>query len=336
MIEFIFTLDYEIYGNGQGNLKECIICPAEGLLGLFNKFGYRLVIFPEVLELEKIMEYKTDPDISRIGSQLRKIHKEGHEIGLHVHSWWARAYYQNNRWQFDLGESNLCSLTGQRIQEILGHGLCFLRNILNDGSYQPVSFRNGLWTMQPTRNMAIVLNRFNLRLDSTVFKGGLIKKYGVDYRPSLKNGYYWKFLDDVNRHQDDGVLLEIPIYTELVPFWKMFSRFLTKTSIRSDQNDSQKWGKEIRNSWSRAKDYMRLWYPRKLDFCFMSSKEIISLFRKILELDKKTKELYKPIVLVGHTKNLLDLKKVEIILRFIKESGIEITTFKRALDRIFL
>ncbi len=334
MIEFIFTLDYEIFGNGQGNLNDCIICPAEGLLDLFNNFGYPLVIFPEVLELEKIMEYKTDPDIHRVGAQLTKFHKAGHEIGLHVHSWWARAYHENNGWQFDLGESNLCSLTAQRIQEILKQGLGFLRMILNDGSYQPVSFRNGLWAMQPTGKMALVLNRLNLRLDSTVFKGGLIKKYGVDYRPSLKNGYFWKFLDDVNRHQDDGVLLEIPIYTELVPFWKMFPRFLKKSHPRSDQNDSPRWGEEIRKGWSRAKDYMRLWYPRKLDYCFMSSKEIISLFRKIIEFDKKTEDLYKPIVLVGHTKNLIDLKKVEIILRFIKEIGIEITTFRRALNRI--
>ena len=35
MIECIFTIDYEIYGNGQGSLKELVYDPMERLLAIF-------------------------------------------------------------------------------------------------------------------------------------------------------------------------------------------------------------------------------------------------------------------------------------------------------------
>ena len=36
MIESIFTIDYEIYGNGEGSLKEHVYEPAEKLMAVFR------------------------------------------------------------------------------------------------------------------------------------------------------------------------------------------------------------------------------------------------------------------------------------------------------------
>ena len=37
MIECIFTIDYEIYGNGEGSLKELVYEPAEKLMAIFRE-----------------------------------------------------------------------------------------------------------------------------------------------------------------------------------------------------------------------------------------------------------------------------------------------------------
>ena len=54
MIEFVFTIDYEIYGNGTGLLKDLVYEPAKRLRELFRTWNVRFVAFVEVAELEKI------------------------------------------------------------------------------------------------------------------------------------------------------------------------------------------------------------------------------------------------------------------------------------------
>jgi len=54
MIECIFTLDYEIYGNGTGALGDLVYGPTERLRDIFRKWNAQFVAFVEVAEFEKI------------------------------------------------------------------------------------------------------------------------------------------------------------------------------------------------------------------------------------------------------------------------------------------
>jgi peptidoglycan/xylan/chitin deacetylase (PgdA/CDA1 family) len=334
MLELIFTLDYELYGDGSGNLKDCLIKPTNRLLDVFNRFGYPLVIFPEVLELEEIDEFKVDNSISEVKQQLRTIFAQGHEIGLHVHSWWAASKFISYGWQLNYEEANLCRLPRSRIEEILNQGLNYLRNLLDDPYFQPVAFRNGFWIMQPTREMALVLNKMKIKIDSTLFKGGKIRKYGIDYCPSLNNGYYWKFLDDVNLPQYDGVVWEIPIFTEMVPVWRMFRRLIKNYKNQTYQKTEDYKDRSAKKKMRPIADYFRIRYPRKIDYCFLDSREIIGIIKKLIMIDQKNRDEYKPIVLIGHSKNLVFLERVEAILEFVKQNDLKIVTFKEALKKI--
>jgi len=71
MIEVIFTLDYEIYGDATGSLRELILEPAESLMNLFEKWHYPLVVFVEVAELERIYQEKSDRDVEAVLIRLR-------------------------------------------------------------------------------------------------------------------------------------------------------------------------------------------------------------------------------------------------------------------------
>ena len=52
MIECIFTIDYEIYGNGEGSLQELVYEPAQRLMVVFEEWDARFVNFVEVAELD--------------------------------------------------------------------------------------------------------------------------------------------------------------------------------------------------------------------------------------------------------------------------------------------
>ena len=70
MIECIFTIDYEIYGNGQGSLRDLIHSPAASLVDVFNKWNSKFVAFVEVAELERIEEAGTDKAIADVNEML--------------------------------------------------------------------------------------------------------------------------------------------------------------------------------------------------------------------------------------------------------------------------
>jgi len=95
IIELIFTVDYEIYGNGQGSLRDLVYEPAESLKLLFKKHNAPLVIFVEAAELEMIEAEGTDQAIDLVKQQLTNFYKGGVELGLHLHPQWYNAKYED-------------------------------------------------------------------------------------------------------------------------------------------------------------------------------------------------------------------------------------------------
>ncbi|HTZ56702.1 MAG TPA: hypothetical protein VMB49_01330, partial [Acidobacteriaceae bacterium] len=261
MIECVFTLDYEIYGDGSGSLKESVYEPAAHLARLFGKRNARFVNFVEVAELEKIDAHATDPYIGLVKRQVKQFHEDGFETGLHLHPQWSNARYRDGRWQLDLSEYNLCTLSRGRIVEIVSQAIAYLRCLLEQPDFVPFSFRAGNWLFQPTQTAASVLREHGIKVDSSVFKGGVQRTHGLDYRRALQNGYFWLFDADVNQPAADGSWMEVPIYAEMVPPWKMATGkrmgFGGYGSVRSS----------ARHKLERMLDFVRFRYPLKLDFC---------------------------------------------------------------------
>lgn len=269
MIDFIFTLDYEIYGNGEGSLRHLVHDPAAKLTALFRKRNARFVLFVEAAELERIEQEHSDTFIHKVRRQIRELHQQGFEIGLHLHPQWYNARYENRRWQLDYEEYNLCTLPRERVAHIMDRSLRHVRDILGEPGFTPLSFRAGNWLLQPSETTAAVLVEKGIRIESSVFKGGLQRIYGLDYRPALKNGYYWPFQNDVNTREPAGALIEIPTYTVMAPFWTMLSAKRVALQRKS--------GVSLGNGTRRLTklfDYLRFRYPLKLDFCRLTSDQL--------------------------------------------------------------
>ena len=323
MIECVFTLDYEIYGNGEGSLKELVYEPAERLMPIFRKHNARFVPFVEVAELEMIETGGTDQAIDLVKRQIQEFHRDGFELGLHLHPQWYNGRYENGKWVLDNTEYNLCTLPKERISQIVDRAIAYLRNVLGAPDFKPFSFRAGNWLLQPTNTISRVLSERGIKVDSSVFKGGVRHSYNLDYRPALKNGYYWFFGDDVNVNTLGGSLLEAPIYTEMVPLWRILNgkRISLEANAASRQN--------MQSKVNRLRDLLRLFHPMKLDFCRMNSGEIRAAIEKIIQRDLTDPHSYKPIVFIGHTKELTDLETVDSVLSFLKRENIAISTFDK-------
>lgn len=329
MIECIFTIDYEIYGNGDGSLKELVYEPAERLAAIFHKWNARFVLFIEVAELEMIETKGTDEAINLVKQQIRTFNKEGFEIGLHIHPQWYNASYENGKWLLYYNEYNLCNLPRERISQIIRRSITYLRDVLDMSDFTPLSFRAGNWLFQPATDVASVIAEHGIKVDSSVFKGGVQRKHRLDYRRALKNGYYWRFNNDINIHDSIGVLIEIPTYTVMVPFWKM----LTSKRIDLQRKCHSSSPRGSRARLTRLLDYCRPWYPLKFDFCRMTVDELISMIDRVIDKDRESPAVYKPLVLIGHTKDLLDFHVVESFLSYLKKRNIAVVTFGGVLKK---
>lgn len=322
MIELIFTVDYEIYGDGSGALQDLVYEPAERLRRIFKKANARLVNFVEVAELERIDEQGTDRALDRVKRQIREMQQEGFEIALHLHPQWYNATYERQKWVLDRSEYNLCTLPRPRVAEIVQRALTYMRHAVGSSEFTPLSFRAGNWLFQPTGTAASVLAEHEIRIDSSVFKGGLQHNYGLDYRPASKNGYYWRFSSDVNQADPNGSWLEIPIHAEMVPFWRMVSSKRISSGNAYGMAGQSKHGKV-----NRTLDFLRFRYPRKLDFCRMTLAEMVSSVKRVLHKDAQDPESYRPLVAIGHTKDVINDNELDAFLSFLNDNHIRISTF---------
>lgn len=331
MIECIFTIDYEIYGNGEGSLRELVYEPAERLMTTFRKWKARFVLFVEVAELEMIEAKGMDPAIDLVKHQLRDFYREGFELGLHLHPQWYNARYEYGRWSLDYSEYNLCTLPRERIIQIVDCSIAYFRKVLGVADFTPLSFRAGNWLFQPTRTAAEVLVERGIKVDSSVFKGGLQHQHKLDYRHAVGNGYFWKFQDDVNTPDSNGALLEIPIYTRMVPFWKMLTT--KRVGLERKGSSAAQTGKK---RLYRLMDFLRFRYPLKFDFCRMTIEELTRMVDTVIKEDQQNPTSFRPIVAIGHTKDLVDFRTVESFLSYLEQKKIAVSTFENVYEKIMV
>lgn len=319
MIQCILTIDYEIFGNGTGSLRELVHRPAEQLKRLLEEWKAPLVVFAEAAEFEMIERQRSDDAVEDVKRQLREFHDSGHEIALHLHPQWYNARFERGSWQLDYSEYNLCTLPRSRIESFVDRSLSYLRGVLGDGTFTPTSFRAGNWLFQPTRTAASVLAEKGIQIDSSVFKGGRQREHGLDYRPSVRNSFYWRISDDANVADPAGILLEVPTYTERVPFWRMATG--KRLGLQRQATSARR---SPRQRFHRCLDILRPFYPLKLDFCRMTLSELTGMVRRVMDLDAQSRGSLKPLVAIGHTKDLYDLDTIRGFLRFLHENEVEI------------
>ena len=79
---------------------------------------------------------------------------------------------------------------------------------------------------------------------------------------------------------------------------------------------------------------MRFRYPRKFDFCRMTLDELKTMLGRVIRQDEKEPEVYRPLVAIGHTKDLTDPGTVDGLLAFLKAQQISVATFEGIYPKV--
>jgi hypothetical protein len=223
MVNVIFTLDYEIHGNGEGCAYKLMVQPTARLLRLFDQYDAKLTIMADVAEILKFKEYaaahREDAYYYQdIVTQLRGAVRGGHDVQLHLHSSYFNAHHDGGRWVQDWSEYNFAGLDPHRMDQMIRLGKDFLESVIRPvaPAYRCGVFRAAHWSVNPSRNVVRALLKNQILLETSVFKFG--RREGLvnfDYTDAASDMLPWRADENaIWRRDARGSLWEVPIYSE--------------------------------------------------------------------------------------------------------------------------
>ena len=227
-----FTLDYEIHGNGDGNPIDLMVEPTYRLMDMLEQYNQRLTIMADVAEILCFKRYwqqtgKDDFHVQEVEQQLCDAIRRGHDVQLHVHSSYFKAAWNGEHFDQCIEEYNMAALSYERITEMVSQSVKYLENLLQpiQSDYKVWLFRAANWSMMPTPTLYQVLVEHGITHDTSVYKGGCQGgNVCYDYRHAYDNLLTYRASSkDINLQDPAGDLWEMPIYTEMRPFWDFIS-----------------------------------------------------------------------------------------------------------------
>ena len=324
----IWTLDYEIHGNGDGNPMELMIEPTNRLMNLLEKYHQRLTIMADVAEILCFKRYLVetghdDYHVAEIEEQLRDAICRGHEVQLHIHSSYFRAVHNGHSFDQCIEEYNMAALPIERIDEMVSECVTYLENLLRPikKDYKVWLFRAANWSMMPTENLYKVLVWHGITHDTSVYKSGCQGgNVCYDYRDAYDTLFaYPASMRNINERDEKGELIELPIYTEMRPFWdfvtpmRVFRMIRAKFHKHKKSQEPRAESLELKanadkNDRSKLtlKSFFRL-SPLKMDFNQVNARGLKRMMKNVIRRveSQEARDESVNVVLIGHAKTFV-------------------------------
>jgi hypothetical protein len=326
MFHLVITCDYELPAGGRGDVLRHMIEPTAKLLEVCEQHAAKLTIMIEIGELwaferPENVQFKEhlgyDP-VPLIRQQLREAIQRGHDVQLHLHPHWIHAQWQGSCWGLDYPHYQLTDFASNEMVALLRRGKEDLETMLQPccADYKCVGFRAGQWNTQPSHPYLAALRDAGLRSDTSVFKGGYRADGAAafDYRRAFSNVLAWNArADDINQPTEEPTVLEVPIASESVRYFRMLTPrrlWLSRRFLREDREISEAILKAKgaqtppRRPTSKLGQFLGQ-YPRKLDFCKLTAREMQSSVGRLIDQCRDyPRTLPIPVVMIGHSKEM--------------------------------
>jgi hypothetical protein len=189
-IYLALTHDWELRGDGSGDIEQIQFAPLRRLLEIYAQFGARTTFLPDLMQQMRFRQLESKhPELKALADNwdehVRTAFRQGHDIQLHLHPQWLRADYKNGEWQPN-GDWSLLNYDRDVIQEMLAGGQQYLEDLLQpiDPSYRCIAFRAGALAAAPSDHLFKLLSELGIELDVSV-AGGVFadsETLQIDYR----------------------------------------------------------------------------------------------------------------------------------------------------------
>ncbi len=333
------TVDYEIFGDGSGSVKPCMIDSSNAMMDLAEEFGASILFYAEVNEY---WAFKTHPkyqsDAAIMEAQMKDMIKRGHDVQLHLHPQWIDAQYDDqagwklnyNYWRLPFVPNGLGTVEDQRsLLGLFTKGKKTLEHIIRsvDAEYSCNAFRAGAWCIQPEETILQAMQQVGFKKDSTLAPGAYMNN-GLtyfDFRGHESTFQPFPIRDNLQKRDNKGQLIEYPIWTTNMGILQN-TYFLFLSILKNlDNNAPNCYGQSAAKSIAiRSSKWKKLWQLvrpqyKMLDFCGKKTAgELIYITQRAISKVKKTPgdDSY-PLISIGHPKNFSNPKEIRKWLTWI-------------------
>ena len=190
MIHLALTHDWELRGDGSGDIEEIQFAPMRRLIGIYKKFGVRTTFLPDAMQQvrfrslqEKHENLRRDAD--RWDEHAREAYAGGHDIQLHLHSQWSDARYGDGKWELK-GEWSLLKYDRDRAARMIAESKRYLEELLSpiDHTYRCIAFRASALALAPSPHLLATLAALGIEIDVSIAAGFYLdnETLQLDYR----------------------------------------------------------------------------------------------------------------------------------------------------------
>jgi len=340
----ILTVDYEVFGNGQGCLKHFVVKPASRLLRLAEQFDAPVTLFVEVAELIAMERELGQEAVRDVRAQLKGAVIAGHDVQLHLHPQWDGATRRDDgNWDLDFDRWRIGDLPEGDIDQLISTGKGWLDDVAfaNVPERSCMAFRAGSWCIQPSNAVVRSLSRHGFTVESTVVPGMRRASKGEwsDFR-SAPDLPFWRVDGDVCEARASG-LWEVPIVSARVGRLQQLA-----AEYQARNTGNSRFAPNCRGSYSirpagtldRVDANFRKLLDlglAKLDFSTMPTQTLVAITtdwtRRFSDPERPT-----PIVAIAHTKNWTDrsMSHLTDYLAWARDTGIQFSTYSQWLSQL--
>jgi hypothetical protein len=341
-MNLVLTLDYELYGDGSGDVFQHMINPTNRILSICDMNNIKTTIFFEVLEYIKLREewesgnqmgYNKSPS-EAIEIQLQKAAINGHDIQLHVHPQWVNAKFVANKWQVDmenwrLGDFNVSQ--NYSIEDMLREGIETIEALIQPilPAYKCTILRAGGYNILPSKKVYEAMIKVGLLVDSSVYPGGYVSGSlsQYDYRKvSLDKDYWWAEPSNFSISTSTSKVLEIPVFAIPQRRLKKFNWERVKSVL---QNRHSAIGAIKSKTEQKSKlDKIKYFFEKEAftwDFCLFG----FGLHKTYIQyIDRNLKDSRSHFVLIGHPKSFTCDKAFKKMINYAKRKNYSFETMQ--------
>ncbi len=179
--------DWELMGNGLGNVAQLQYLPSLFFMKLANRLGIKLTFMVDVVQqlvynnhVQSDYNLKLQKNLWDDTVLLMKHY--GFDVQLHLHPQWMNAnlkgdfFYLNNNWNF--GKYGYATQDG-----LIREAVNYLEDLLIpvDPNYKVIAYKGGSWGLQPSGDLLRNMEKHGIRIVMGVREGMSLPSNGVDY-----------------------------------------------------------------------------------------------------------------------------------------------------------
>ncbi len=189
-IHLMLSDDWELRGNGSGNMRALQFATIRRLMEIYERYGLRGTFNVEVMQQLCHLDFgRRFAELRALAGEweatVREVVSRGHDVQLHLHPQWLEARYEDGRWR--LGNRwAIVDFPATTVRQMVWRAKSYLEALVRPlaPDYRCVSFRSGAWSIAPSPHVLPILAEAGIELDTSL-AGGLhfdLPNVKLDYR----------------------------------------------------------------------------------------------------------------------------------------------------------